>query len=306
MDYSEFCRRLHLTCANAIDAYRTQYPEKPPLSEQFEDNNSRLASTDDVNARFAELTDFYDDLFDVDSTPYRDLWREHLLYDCSRQERLALLGSDLPSSLTFTWITGRYAGHTGHIGVSSERKPAPRAYSLLASELCHAYQHRFDSPTWQHPYLQEGFEKAASLRALAYLGRELNDDAVAHRACRRRTKAFLAGTIAHGIRRGGITANTVRGLGVTEEELAGYQADFPWRLLGQVKPRYHWDSIEILPEYDMLGSLLLVSESEEVSDPFAKAFHGKHPWEVVIADIQSTKPSWFWRRHHTRADPYEK
>ena len=303
MDAEEFLARLRPVCATAIEEYRRRFPEHPPLSERLSHDDSALATEADIQTCFAALIDFYDDLLDVDSTPYQDHWRDHLVYDCSRRERLSLLTSDPPESLTFFWIGGRYAAHTGHIGISGGRLPLAQASAVLASELCHAYQHRFDSPTWHHPYLQEGFEKAVSIRALTHLAQRLDDEAMEHRALRQRTKALLEGTLAHGTRHGGITAAPIRELGVTADELSALQAALPWRVLGRVRPRYRWGSTAFLPEYDLFGSLLLVSDTVDVPDPYARAFWGEHPWEERIADIRSTTPSWSWQWYHSNGDP---
>lgn len=235
MGVEEFNSQLRTACADAIDAYRTQFPDAPPLTERrLDDRDGPLASEAAVHARFAALTRTYDDLFDVDSTPYRETWRDHLVYDCSRRERLGLLTSDLPASLTLFIIKARYAPGTGHIGVSPGRLPEPTASWYLASELCHAYQHRLDSPTWSHQYLREGFEQAASIRAQSYLASELDDFGVTHLAARQRVKALLQGVLAHGTRRGGITPTAIHTLGVTDAELSDLRAHPLWRPLGSL------------------------------------------------------------------------
>lgn len=300
MDDEAFYEQLRSTCANAIEAYRTRYPESSNLTESLvRDLDGPLASKADLQECFEDLTRFYDDLLDVDSTPYREMWREHLVYDCSRRERLALLASNLPESLTLVFIGGRYSARTGWIGVSPVQLPEARAYSVLASELCHAYQHRFDSPTWEHPYLQEGFERAVSIRALAHLVSELNQDSLAHLAGRQRTKTLLEGVLAHGNRRGGITPTAVRDLGVTDEELAALQAHPLWRPFDYLHPRYRWSDVAFHPEYALFGSLLLVSDAAGVSDTYARAFRDDHPWMAVIEEIRATTPGWLWRLYHS-------
>lgn len=140
MEYEAFHRRLREVCSDQIEMYRRRYPEKPPLSEHIEHELADpLASKEDIYGCFEALIDIYDNLLAVDSTPYRDTWRDRLLYDCSRLKRLEILGSNLPASLTLFWISSRYAGRSGgYIGVSSGRRPEPAAYSTLASELLHA------------------------------------------------------------------------------------------------------------------------------------------------------------------------
>lgn len=299
MDDEAFFEQLRSTCADAVEAYRAEYPDAPPLTEPLQDHlNSPHASEADLQERFDELTRFYDDLLDVDSTPYRDTWREHLVYDCSRRDRLALLTTDLPASVTLVFIGGRYSARTGWIGVSPRRLPEETAYSYLASELCHAYQHRFDSVTWTHPYLQEGFEQAISVRAQAHLAAELKYDSLAHLAARQRAKALLEGVLAHGTRRSGITPETVRELGVTDEELATLRSHPLWRPMGYLRPRYRWSDVAFLPEYALFGSLLLVSETVDVSATYDRAFHGDHPWESVIDEITASTPSWLWRLYN--------
>ncbi len=289
MDNMEFFSRLKSMCADAIDAYRTTYPDALPLSDLLVyDPAGPIASEAAVHARFEELIAFYDDLVDVDSTPYRDSWRDHLVYDVSRRERLALLQSDLPGSVTFLWIQAEYVASTGHICVSGGRLPTMVAYSYLCSGVCYAYQHRFDSPTWAHPYLRGGYEGATSILALKHLARELDDESLAHIATRQRTIALLEGVLAHGTRQGGIMEATVRELDVNDTELSTLRAGFPARLLGRIRPRYRWSSLAFLPEHALFASLLLVSDAAGVSGPYLRAFHGEHPWRAVIDDIRST------------------
>lgn len=300
MDVEEFHSQLRSACADAIDAYRTQFPDAPPLTEhRLGDRDGPLASEAAIHARFAALTRTYDDMFDVDSTPYRETWRDHLVYDCSRRERLGLLMCDLPASLTLMDMRARYAPETGHIGVSPWRLPESTASWHLASELCHAYQHRFDSPTWSHQYLREGFEQAASIRAQAYLASELDDTAVTHLATRQRAKALLQGVLAHGTRRGGITPTAVRTLGLTDAELSDLRAHSLRRPLGNLRPRFRWSSIAFLPEYALFGSLLLVSDAAGVTDTYARAFRGEHPWEAIVAEIRAITPGWLWRLYNS-------
>jgi hypothetical protein len=299
MDDKTFFEQLRSTCTDAVEAYRAEYPDAPPLIESLQQElDGPLASEADLHERFDELTRFYDDLLDVDSTPCRETWREHLVYDCSRRERLALLTSDLPESLTLVFIDGRYSARTGWIGVSPDQLPKATTYAYLASELCHAYQHRFDSPTWAHPYLQEGFEQAVSVRGQAHLATKLQYDSLVHLAERQHTKALLEGVLAHGTRRDGIAPVTVRELGVTEEELSALRAHPLWRPLGYLHPRYRWSDVAFFPEYALFGSLLLVSETVDVSATYARAFHGDHPWTSVIDEITASTPSWLWRLYH--------
>jgi hypothetical protein len=294
MPDAAFVDRLYARCADAIAHYHSAYPDGPPLSaSSTPDLDAPPAATAAVHDAFAALTDVYDALLGVDSTPYRDTWRDHLVYDCSRRDRLRLLASNLPASLTLVAIGGRYAPSTGHIGVSPTTRSVPAAISTLASELCHAYQHRFDSLTWAHPYLVEGFERAASIRALERLVEEdvgPAPAALAQSATYQRAQALLA----WGTRRGGITGEQIRELGVTDAELEAVQAAWWWRPLGRLIPRYRWSTAAFLPEYALFGSLLLVSEAA-VDAPYARAFAGDHPWAERIDAVRGITPSWLWR-----------
>lgn len=292
MEYEAFRRRLHEVCASQIETYRRRYPEQPPLSESIHrELGDSLASEADIDTCFEALTDIYDDILAVDSTPYRDTWRNLILYDCSWRERLKLLGSNLPASLTLVWISARYAAHSGgYIGVNSGRLPQPAAYSTLASELLHAYQHQFDSPTLDHPYLWEGMDLGASIRALEQLADEWGNDVIAHLALRQRTQALLKGVLAHGVHAGGNTASEVRSLDLTETEFSDLRSSGIERLIGYLRPRYRWTPTAFLPQYHLYGSVLLVSDATAVSDPYAKAFHGKHPWNATIDEIRSISP----------------
>ena len=147
-------------------------------------------------------------------------------------------------------------------------------------------------------------DRAVSVRALTQLAHELDDhdDAVAHAAMRQRANALLAGVLAHGTRHGGIAPAAIRDLGVTTEELSALQAALPWRMLGRVQPRYRWGSTAFLPDYDLFGSLLLVSEAVDVPHTYSRAFWGDHPWDELIGDIQSINPSWSWQYIHSTSN----
>ncbi|MFC6734377.1 hypothetical protein [Haladaptatus sp. GCM10025893] len=304
MNSEEFLDHLKETCADAIDTYRREYPEAPPLSEfHTYDPHSAPASKRDIYTCFAALTEFYDALFDVDSTSYHDLWRDHLVYDYSWRERVALATGNLPQSLTLLSIEGRYSRSTGYIGVSGGHLPVPVAYSYLTSELCHAYQHRFGSPTWDHPYLLEGLEVAASIRAMEHLAHDWDDSSLAHVAARQRVIVLLQGVLAHGTRQGGITQTAVRQLGVTKRELVGLQAMLPWRVLGRFRSRYRWSSTAFFPEYHLFGSLLLVSETMGVAETYARAFDGEHPWGSVSMSFGRPRLAGFGGGITRRATP---
>lgn len=180
--------------------------------------------------------------------------------------------------------------------------PSQRRIQRLLRELLHAYQDQFDSPALHHPYLMEGMGLGASIRALEQLGDEWNDDAITHLATRQRTQALLQGVIAHGIQAGGNPAREVRSLGLTQAEFSEFRTSGLWQLLGYLQPRERWTSTAFLPEYHLFGSVLLVSDTTNVSATYAKAFHGQHPWKPTIDDIRSTSPGWFWRIRNISSD----
>jgi hypothetical protein len=296
MNDDEFFAHLQALCADAIETYRAEYPDTRSLIDQsYEDTGERLENHADLYDCFAELTQFYDELFAVDSTPYRETWREHIVYDCTLRDRLTQLTSDLPASLSLVLIGGRYSSRTGYIGVSPNQRPPTAAYGTLTSEVAHAYQHRFDSPTWTHPYLIEGLEQAASTCAIAHLA--ATHDVLVHSAKRKYAQTLLGGVLAHGTRRGGITPETVRDLGVPEDELADFRAHILKRPFGSIWPRHRWSDLAFFPEYVLFGSMLLVSERLGVSRPLERAFHGEHPWTSIIEEITAYDPGWLWRRY---------
>lgn len=300
MDSEEFLSQLQTICSDAIEIYRQQYSDGLRLTEEHSNALDGPPATDaDIHDSFTVLTRFYDDLFDVDSTPYREEWREQLVYDCSRRERLSMLTSNLPRSLTNVLIEARYVPDPGYIGVSDSQLPAAAADSYLASELCHAYQHTLDSPTWDHPYLCEGFEQAASVRAVEHLANERETDSLIYLATRQWAEALLQGVLAHGTRQDDITPAAVRELGLTDEEMADIQSHRLWRPLGRLRPHHYWDTTAYLPEYALFGSLLLVSDELGVSDSYARAFRGDHPWETLVDDFRSVTPGRLWQWYHS-------
>lgn len=300
METAAFIDELHEACAASIKSYTESFPDGPPITANAYDlEGGAEASTADVQDVFEELVRFYDDLFDVDSTPYRAEWRSHIVYDCRRRDRLAHLTTNLPWSLGLVFIGARYAASTGHIGVSTGRLSPVTAYSFLASELCHAYQHRFESPTWSHQNTQEGFEAASAVRALQYLSNDLEDETVARRASREEAKFLLRGVLAHGVRSGGIEPRTLRDLGVPDAEVTELLAHPVRRIFTGVRPRYQWSEVAYASEYDLVSSLLLVSERLGVEDTFATAFDGEHPWTSLMAELLSEPSPWLWRQLYT-------
>lgn len=182
--------------------------------------------------------------------------------------------------------------------MSSGRRSEPAAYSTLASELLHAYQDQFDSPTPGHPYLVEGMDLGASIAALERLGDERNDDAITHLATRQRTQTLLKGVIAHGLQEGAITVEEVRSLGVTQAELSQLRTSRIWQLFEHLQTRQRWTLTACLPTYHLYGSVLLVSGATNVSNPYARAFHGERPWELTTERIRSISPGWLWQATH--------
>jgi hypothetical protein len=146
----------------------------------------------------------------------------------------------------------------------------------------------------------EGFERAAAIRAIEVLaerGTFPHGETLAHLAAYQRAQTLLEGVLAWGTRRGGITAQTVRDLGVTAAELASLQAAWWWRPLGGAVPRFRWSAVAFLPEYALFGALLLVSD-HTVADTYARAFAGIHPWTERIDAVRARTPSWLWRLYH--------
>lgn len=135
-----------------------------------------------------------------------------------------------------------------------------------------------------------GIDLGASIKALEQLAEGWDDDVIAHLAFRQRTQDLLKGVLAHCIHAGGNTASEVRSLGLTETEFSALRSSGIGRLIGCLRPRYRWTLTAFLPEYHLFGSVLLVSDATEVSDSYAKAFHGKHPWNATIDEIRSISP----------------
>lgn len=279
----DFLARLRTVTKNSVSDYRSDFPDAAPIPKtRTTEVGEETASTETVYERFNVLTTFYDDLFEVDSTSVRSTWQSNLVYDCSRRELLSLLSPNLLKSLP---VTGRYSPDTGMIGVSTSPTSTARASSLLASELAHAYQDQFDSPTWDHPYLREGFEQAVAIKAQEHLAVQYSHDLLDHLAVRNRVQTLVEGYITHALRQGRVVPESLYELGLTSEEVSILRENMPWRLLRVLSPRYEWSDVKILPDYALFGSLLLVSETAGIDEPFSRAFHGTHPWEEQINSI---------------------
>lgn len=207
---------LERAAVETVEEYRSEHGEIPverqDVKELLEDGED--ASREEVERFLDEQVDFYDELLEVDSSGLREKFQEDLRYDPSRREvaggmlqpvNLAFTATGFPVGAALTTAVGPpemaipvsavgtliasyklseessegfYMPFNDTIGAGKEERPAPAAYKTLASELFHAYQIEHGSGTWSHPYLREGLERAASLKALQETEHERAADAL--------------------------------------------------------------------------------------------------------------------------------
>lgn len=198
---------LFESCQEQVETYREQYDERIPVTTHFVECavvEYDDADDEDIDQYFDEITDVYDELLEVDSEEYRDRFRNRTTYDDSLLEAfhrsnhwkmmrnmgvwgafLGLANGGTPEGSMMTAVGGaagigiahgymvlhgrneNYINSTELIGISSDPIPKPKAYSVLAAELFHAYQDTFKSDTRAIPMLEEGVERGVRIRTLA-------------------------------------------------------------------------------------------------------------------------------------------
>ncbi len=192
-----------------VDEYRRKYEDPLPVTLEGTYGGLRhgeKGTSEDVEDYFEELTGFYDELLEVDSTPFREKFRDGIRYDTSFREvaedsvdllgasngavgasltagGLFLLGYDPGLAVTAGAFTGSlgsllqtrfmhdgsYNSYRGTIGVGRKPEEKPELFYKLSKELYHAYQANFDSETYGDMFLEEGSEQAISVHAFSEL-----------------------------------------------------------------------------------------------------------------------------------------
>ena len=274
-----------------IETYRSQWDDPVPvtLGEASPDgaDDAPRATQADIDELFDTILDFYDDLLDVDSTPYRDEWRQNLRYDCPPRQIVAdLRANPRHAPRTCFGFNGSYMVSTGLIGISRTPVDVPNAALTLASELLHACQDVFDSPTFDHPLFEEGADVGARTLAFAHLADVTDRPAWFRIASGTHIYLRLAGYATINCRRGGLTTADLSAVGLTDDEIDRFQSGRLGRAVGPLLPSIRWGIDLVDYDYNVGGALVLAGTEQFGSEFIVDLFHGEgHPWTAPTAEI---------------------
>lgn len=280
-----------------ITTYRSQRTTSIPVTqdeasprETIDDDEAdsplRAEQADIINW-FNTLLDFYDDLLGVNSTPYREYWQRNLRYDFSVSQLLADFRLDLRHPIRIWYsFNGGYNPDIGVIGISRTPLSKPNAALALASELLHAYQDVFDSPTFGHPLFREGAD--ASIRTLAFAHLADTDGCAEWHTIASDYQLYLqlAGYATIKCRHSGLTTADLTELGLTDDEIDRFQSDGIGRVIGSILPSIRWGIDLVDYDYNVGGALILAGKDHFGTDFIADLFHREdHPWSSIAADV---------------------
>lgn len=188
----------------AIDSFQRYDEDLPVRRQQVSDilEEGETASEDQVHSFLDQNIDFYDEILDKDSEELREQFHRNTRYNPSNSQIIRDIAS--PSNAALTAVAGppmfKIAEASGFpelalpatvgtlavlnfkaselssdqvymrgdktIGIGKDQKKEPEAFKNVASELFHAYQDEYSSPTWTDSFMREGMERAISTRAL--------------------------------------------------------------------------------------------------------------------------------------------
>lgn len=257
ISYEDFLGDLEQMSLDAVDSYKSS----PSASD-----SSQPQIDIDYHNWLDKITDYYDDLLQVDSIEFRDEWHNQLAKGLShgglstefRQLWESLLTSARQRQLTFH-ITYRSSYNPINGRIYPEQSGSRlRQIEVLASELAHAYQDLFETTTTRSEYHIEGFENAASQLALETLTDSPDSDSYTES---RRSRILISGY--------------------------RWFADNPHPRLSEI------NISEPSEVYRPVGALLLVAE-RTVSDSMARFFASDcpHPYDHLIRALDS--PTRWW------------
>ena len=200
----ESLETLERQASEAVNRFE-QYDEDLPVRRQQVSeilDEGETASEAQVHSFLDQNIDFYDEILDKDSEELRDQFHRNTRYNPSNSQIVRDIAS--PSNAALTALTGPamwkitessgfpelalpvtagslavlnfkaselssdqvYMRGDKTIGIGKDRKTEPEAFKTAASELFHAYQDEYNSPTWTDSFMREGMERAISTRAL--------------------------------------------------------------------------------------------------------------------------------------------
>lgn len=288
-EFTQFLDTLRDYARSSIDSYRSCWDSSVPTTfhDGVRHDEGPHADRQLVTELFECLLEFYDDLFAVDSSPYRDQWRAKLRYNPSVRQLLSDMRQH-PALAPVTWVAMEqaYVQSTGVIGISRSTLSELRAAHTIGSELFHAYQHMFDSPTDGHPILHEGTDAGVSALAWAHLARRYERPAWRRAAATYRTYILIKGYVTICWMHPHLDLAAVADLGLTDDELPHFITGRLSPYIAQLIPSTVWDieEITILDLMYRVGGVVILAGRHAFGDAFvAQLFHGEaHPWTDVV------------------------
>jgi hypothetical protein len=236
---------LRYLANEAINEYRELYSDEIPVqrseAEKILEEGSQ-ATREDLEGYTEDQIEFYDELLDVDASDFRGELEEGLRYDwASTPERVFNLREEGdPESTAYSAIRDLIKVEVGS---------KPEVYRGLASELFHAYQFKTGSDTWADPFLREGLERAASLKAL--------EDEYPERA-----QAFRTHVLTDGY--------------VRAARLKGEEPDLEVgdQVVKEIRENQESGNVDAALGYNLPASLINAAEDQHGEQVYREIFHG--------------------------------
>jgi len=188
----------------AVDRFDRYDEDLPVGRQQVSDifDQGDTATEEQVHDFLDQNIDFYDEVLDKDSEELREQFHRNMRYNPDNSQIIRDIAS--PSNAALASIAGPAMWKTAEssgfpelalpltagslavlnfkaselssdkvymrgdktIGIGKDRTAEADAFKTTASELFHAYQDEYDSPTWTDSFMREGMERALSTRAL--------------------------------------------------------------------------------------------------------------------------------------------
>lgn len=287
----------------AVDRFE-QYDEDLPVrrqqvSEILEEGET--ATETQVHSFLDQNIDFYDEILDKDSEELRDQFHRNTRYNPSNSQIVRDIAS--PSNAALTALAGpvmwKIAESSGFpelalpvtagslavlnfkaselssdqvymrgdktIGVGKDRKTEPEAFKTAASELFHAYQDEYNSPTWTDSFMREGLERAISTKALHETEFQKQAD------------AYDAHILVNGYAKAA--------------EIAGEEHELELEEETEEQLQEAMDSAETL-EYNLPAALIYAAEEEDGEEVYGQLFDGDY--SAVQPDLDEIRSEERW------------
>ena len=294
-DFIQFLDRLRCKTRSNINSYRSQWDSPVPITMkqimgQRNQENQPIAGQEFVRNIFNICMDLYDDIFDVDSSKYREAWSENLRYNPSKD----LILSDIrkyPIRFVFTLsaINGGYSQYSGIIGISHSTLTEPKAACNVSSELAHAYQDAFDSNTDFHPLLGEGIDIGMRTLALEHFANVCGYPELRRVAAAHRVHVLVTGYASIIQMQRPLEEPDLKELGLSDEEISHIKSGRLGQWGGTVAPPFRWTLDDITYQYNIGGAIIIIGQ-EIIGNGFVSSlFHNNdHPWTGIVEELSDS------------------